>query len=133
MFTEALCISLLTSMLMTFLFSWFLFLYLVQFCHASKVLKHFFSVISKNCPQSPMKYLFPHLPENMVSVVCWPVVNCPVLSGEEGHWLIASACQFPWCKCSHHCPFHVTKVISLNIELEREVHNWLSGIPVSVA
>ena len=40
-------------------------------------------------------------------------------------------CQFPWCKCSHHGQFQTAIVMSLNMELERDVQNRLSQVCAS--
>lgn len=39
--------------------------------------------------------------------------------------LIRNVCQFLWCKYSHHGPFQTNNMMSLNVELEIDVHNWL--------
>ena len=54
-------------------------------------------------------------------VKLWPQA---IWKNEHKTALLCSVCQLPWCKYSHRGWFHATNVMSLNSELERDVH-WL--------
>lgn len=38
---------------------------------------------------------------------------------------MCNVCQFPWCNYFYHDPFQTNNMMSVNIELENDVHNWL--------
>lgn len=55
---------------------------------------------------------------------CWQMFNSWHPKGQRG--LIYTTCQFPSCKYSHHDHFQATSVMSLNTEMEQEVHHRIS-------
>ena len=66
------------------------------------------------------------------AVVCWQILNNWLSKqNKKTTHLICSSCQFPWCKYSHHGQFQATDVMSLNVNLRRDVHNGLLRASVS--